>query len=338
MSNDDFFDFMVFWELMFPEDEDKTFKCPSCDTIIKGDDKVPWIDKKNKIFKCPDCGKLLQIEPATEELVEVEKKEVREKELQPQKVVIPSKESLNDTFICKFCGKEFKRKDVYEIHDSSAKAICYKCFDCENKFRLEEEERRRKLTEEISREVDASGICFPIGPLMSGEKFVCRVRGGKAVFYLDLITLDLMARCKNDIIKEMVGLFTASGIVKDGLEFYKRLLWREGIGSTAIGQGIALPYIYADLAIEEEIATALAIVKEGVTFDSYDGEPTRLIFMSANRPFEQTKPAAPHLYYLAMLSRFLKSKEHRQALLSVNTKEEAFLYLKTHLAPIGRDF
>jgi len=330
MSNDDFFDFMVFWELMFPEDEDKTFECPSCDTIIKGDDKVPWIDKKNKIFKCPNCGKLLLIGPTTEGLVEVE--EAREKELQPQKESIPSKESLKDIFICKFCGKEYKRKDVYEVHDASTKAVYYKCFDCENKFRLEEEERKRKLEEEISREVDASGVCFPGGPLISGEKFVCRVGGGKAVFYLDLITLDIKARRKNDIIKEMVGLFTASGIVKDGLEFYKRLLWREGICSTAFGQGIALPYIYADLAIEEEIATALAIIKEGVDFDSLDEEPVRLIFMSANRPYEQTKPAAPHLSHLAKLSRFLKSKEHRQALLAVNSKEEAFIYLKTNLA------
>jgi predicted RNA-binding Zn-ribbon protein involved in translation (DUF1610 family) len=65
MNNDDFFDFMIFWELMFPEEEEKTFECPSCDREIKGSDKVPWVDKKSQIFKCPDCEVLLKLDGDT---------------------------------------------------------------------------------------------------------------------------------------------------------------------------------------------------------------------------------------------------------------------------------
>ncbi len=77
MSSDDFFDFMVFWELMFPEDENKTYECPSCNRVIRGNENVPWIDKKANIFKCPQCDELLQIDSHSGELIEIASEEVK---------------------------------------------------------------------------------------------------------------------------------------------------------------------------------------------------------------------------------------------------------------------
>lgn len=57
----DFFDFMMLYELLFPEEEDRTYECPYCKRVIQGNEKVEWIDKKNKIFKCPECGEKLEI-------------------------------------------------------------------------------------------------------------------------------------------------------------------------------------------------------------------------------------------------------------------------------------
>lgn len=62
MNNDNFFNFMVFYELLFPDDEDRTVECDSCGRIIKGSEKVEWINKKGGIFKCPDCGKEIELE------------------------------------------------------------------------------------------------------------------------------------------------------------------------------------------------------------------------------------------------------------------------------------
>lgn len=62
MQDDGFFDFMVLYELLFPDDEDKTFKCLYCGRVINGSEEVEWVDKDEKIFKCPDCGKQLRIE------------------------------------------------------------------------------------------------------------------------------------------------------------------------------------------------------------------------------------------------------------------------------------
>jgi len=63
MPDPEFFDFMLEggYELLFPEEEDRTVECPYCGRLIRGDEEVEWIDKKKKIFKCPDCGKKLKI-------------------------------------------------------------------------------------------------------------------------------------------------------------------------------------------------------------------------------------------------------------------------------------
>lgn len=62
MPDPDFFDFMVFYELMFPDQPDKTIECPHCGRVIKGDEKVAWVDKTNGILKCPDCDEEIKIE------------------------------------------------------------------------------------------------------------------------------------------------------------------------------------------------------------------------------------------------------------------------------------
>ena len=70
MPDDNLFDFLLFNELLFPEEEDKTYECPHCGRVIEGDEKVECIgppvrpedgpasrlDKKKRIFKCPACG------------------------------------------------------------------------------------------------------------------------------------------------------------------------------------------------------------------------------------------------------------------------------------------
>jgi len=60
-ESDDLFDFMIFYELMFPDDPDKTIICPSCGRVIKGNEEVGWIDKEKTTFKCPDCDEEIEI-------------------------------------------------------------------------------------------------------------------------------------------------------------------------------------------------------------------------------------------------------------------------------------
>lgn len=59
MKNEDFFDFMLFNELMFPEDSEETFKCPFCGRAIERGEKVQT-NKEKCVFKCPDCGSKIE--------------------------------------------------------------------------------------------------------------------------------------------------------------------------------------------------------------------------------------------------------------------------------------
>ena len=61
-NNEDFFDFIVLYELMFPDEPDKIIECPYCGEVIKGDAKVVCVDKIRRIFKCPNCDEEIEIE------------------------------------------------------------------------------------------------------------------------------------------------------------------------------------------------------------------------------------------------------------------------------------
>lgn len=320
MSNDDFFDFMVFWELMFPEDEDKTFKCPSCNRIIKGSDKVAWIDKKNRIFKCLDCGELLKITDDTIELIEVEQGNIR-RELK--------QEALKETFKCTSCDNECKIDEIGEWVDRKNEILtCRICAEATN-FQ-QKAEVDKKLREAMLKVIDVTGLNFPAGQLKSPEFFL----HGSIFFYLDLMTTNLKFKEKNKVLEEMVGLFTKSGLVKDGIAFYKNLIYRESINSTAFGLNIAVPY--AEAGLEGKVIVAVAISKEGIDFGSFDGKPVKIIFMSAHdQIYGVNMPGGTRkLKFLARVSRFLKDAETREKLININSKEELFQFLKINFLPL----
>ena len=62
MQDNGFWDFAIFYELMFPDDEDRKIECEHCGRVIKGNEKVGWIDKEKGIFKCPNCGEELKLD------------------------------------------------------------------------------------------------------------------------------------------------------------------------------------------------------------------------------------------------------------------------------------
>ncbi|MDD5085382.1 MAG: hypothetical protein PHE61_04980 [Candidatus Omnitrophica bacterium] len=64
MEDDELFEFESeggYGEL-FPDEEFKSFECSHCSRVIKGDEEVEWLDKKQGIFRCPECGEQLELE------------------------------------------------------------------------------------------------------------------------------------------------------------------------------------------------------------------------------------------------------------------------------------
>ncbi len=87
------------------------------------------------------------------------------------------------------------------------------------------------------------------------------------------------AASKEDAINKMVDLMCKSGKINNKEEYKKRVFARETEGSTGIGEGIAIPHAKCDAVSKPGLAAM--VVKNGVDFDSLDGEPVSLIFLIA---------------------------------------------------------
>ncbi len=125
------------------------------------------------------------------------------------------------------------------------------------------------------------------------------------------VSVDLTAQQnKEQIIHELVELLVKSGAVqsKDAGKLVQTLLKRESLGSTGIGQGVAIPHGKADCV--KQLVAAFGISRTGVNFDSLDGEPVHLFFLLV----APEDSAGPHLKALARISRLLKDKHFRDSL------------------------
>ena len=91
---------------------------------------------------------------------------------------------------------------------------------------------------------------------------------------------------------------------------------REALGSTAIGQGIAIPHGKSDAT--DQLVAALGVSKKGVNFDSLDGEPAHIFFLLV-APVDS---AGPHLKALARVSRLLKDKFFRDGIKNTKSGKE----------------
>ena len=132
----------------------------------------------------------------------------------------------------------------------------------------------------------------------------------------DVIAVDLKATDKKSAIVELVEMLKSTKKVKKTDEIIEVVLEREKLGSTGIGQGVAIPHGKTDVLQEQ--AGALGISRKGIEFNSLDGEPVHIIFLLVG-PVEV---AGQHLKALSRISRLFKDKFLRQAIRDAKTKEE----------------
>ncbi|MBF0385763.1 MAG: PTS sugar transporter subunit IIA [Candidatus Omnitrophica bacterium] len=124
------------------------------------------------------------------------------------------------------------------------------------------------------------------------------------------VKANLTGKTKKELIDELVELLLESGAIekKSKSKIIEVLLAREALGSTAIGQGIAIPHGKCEEV--EKLVGCLGVSKEGIDFDSLDGEGAHIFFMLL-APIDS---AGPHLKALARISRLLKEKTVRDSL------------------------
>lgn len=139
----------------------------------------------------------------------------------------------------------------------------------------------------------------------------------------DAVCANLKASTKKDVIKELVELLAKAGEIKNRDELVKILMAREMLGSTGIGQGIGIPHGKSQNI--KQLTAAFGLSKEGVDFESLDGEPTRIFFLLV-APEES---AGPHLKALARISRLLKDKYFRDTLLKAEDEKEIIKIIRS---------
>ena len=95
----------------------------------------------------------------------------------------------------------------------------------------------------------------------------------------DSIQLNALPKSKNEAIDMLVELQVKGGNIVDKEEYKKGILERENKGSTAVGEGIAIPHAKSE-AVKAPSLAAMTVL-EGADYESLDDEPSNLLFMIA---------------------------------------------------------
>jgi PTS system nitrogen regulatory IIA component len=96
------------------------------------------------------------------------------------------------------------------------------------------------------------------------------------------------------------------------------LLEREKLGSTGIGDGIAIPH--GKMSGLNDLMISFGRSKDGIDFNAMDGKPVHLFFLL----MAPENSAGQHLKILAKLSRMLKDTNFRKKLMSAKSKDELY--------------
>jgi nitrogen PTS system EIIA component len=138
----------------------------------------------------------------------------------------------------------------------------------------------------------------------------------------DMVIADLKGTTKPDVLNELAKALAAKyKDIKLG-ELNAVLAERERLGSTAIGDGIAIPH--GKLRGVTKIIGAFGRHAEGVDFDSLDGGPSQLFFVLV----APEDSASLHLKALARVSRLLKESSFRSRLLAAKDADELYSLIK----------
>jgi PTS system nitrogen regulatory IIA component len=129
---------------------------------------------------------------------------------------------------------------------------------------------------------------------------------------------EMRATTKPEALHELARVLTSLHPSIDEQRLVQVLLEREELGSTAIGEGIAIPH--GKLPGMSSVAAAFGRSSRGIDFESLDGSPTRLFFLLV----APEDSAGIHLKALARISRLLKDREFRERLFAAASREALF--------------
>jgi PTS system nitrogen regulatory IIA component len=146
---------------------------------------------------------------------------------------------------------------------------------------------------------------------------------GNLMKILDLLSMDsivpeLKGRTKKQVLEELIDAVKQNKPAIDRDRLMKVLLERERLGSTGIGDGIAIPH--GKLRDIDDLVLSFGRSSEGIDFESMDGKPVHLFFLLV----APETCAGIHLRDLAKIARLLKNGTVRKRLSKVDSREDIF--------------
>jgi len=129
---------------------------------------------------------------------------------------------------------------------------------------------------------------------------------------------DLKAQDKKGVLAELVDVIVSSDPTLDKNSLVKVLLERERLGSTGIGDGVAIPH--GKFQGLKHPIISFGRSRKGLDFDAMDGEAVFLFFLLV----APEDSASIHLKALAKIAKIIKSRSFRNVLMQVPTREEVY--------------
>lgn len=137
----------------------------------------------------------------------------------------------------------------------------------------------------------------------------------RELFTPDVVSLDIHADSKDDILKELIGLLGMDE--KSEAILFKTLKRRENLGSTGIGKGIAIPHCRS--LVVNRLRLAYGRKPGGVDFKAIDGNPVYNFFLIVAPPLEVSNQYLP---VLGKIAQFAKDPDVPDALKNISTAED----------------
>ena len=130
-----------------------------------------------------------------------------------------------------------------------------------------------------------------------------------------LVFAGLPGATREDVLREFSTRIGKLGLVPDPDALVDRLLEREKLGCTGLGNGIAIPH--CKLSSLTDVVIAVATTAAPIDFGASDGIPVRVLFLVASPAYA----AAAHLQALARISRLLRTPGVADALREAHSVE-----------------
>lgn len=133
-----------------------------------------------------------------------------------------------------------------------------------------------------------------------------------------VLVLELQAATKDAALKELLAAAAGTGAITaaNAKALGKRLTEREAIGSTGLGNGVAVPHVKGDDV--RQVTLVLARCPAGIEWQAIDGRPVHILFLLVS-------PAADpeqHLQCLRWIAGLVRNADFRRFLLDAGDEAE----------------